>query len=905
MSSLLRLLIVSSSLTAFIMFSGFHQPLEKWIKAKSFEFWVHTVSSHLTIVEIDAKSIGDIGVWPWSRDVHAAAIENLAKAKPRKLFIDIDFSSKSASSEADRKLSDSLNHFAQQSELLLPAFLQPVSIGQTKWVAKKAEHLEVNPVRYVSVNLIPDHNGVVTSAPSGFDYDEAFFPIAGGVLSESSITGTLIDFSISPGSFTYVSFVDLLNDRVPYELLQDRMVLIGATAIELGDNITVPVYSSLPGVLVQALIAETFKKGALLEVSKKNELLLVAAILIISSMFFLRLTWQRGLISVVLLIGAWILFSSFSTQVLRIILPVALPSMVLIVCYVVSILFSLNKNIFEKIDLQFRLGSKESLLRNLFKTSNEAIVCLDKEGFIKEISKTGKELTGFCVEGNKELHINELLPSVILSKSEDYDKPVDTILMSRNGDFIPVEICLTKINFECALSHTLIVRDIRQRIQRERELEYQATYDGLTDLPNRSSLLKKLIEKSETNEITQIATLDLTLFKQINDLHGHVIGDLLLKESASRLKVSMASNGHWFHLGGDQFVCMFTTETSEKELIHIAEKLIQLIAQPYDFSQQANDVVLEISACIGISEFTESMRCPTTLLRRADLALQRAKQSLSQIAIYSEEMDAVLNRQIALAPKLQRAIRDDVLFLVFQPKISLSDFSVHGVEVLTRWIDNGEYIRPDWFIETAENTRLIAYMTEWMVDKLIETTRYWPKNNLPKNIAFNLSAQLLDSPSLIEEICKKLVVEQDYCEFEFEITESSLMLNQERALYSLEIIRGYQFNITVDDYGTGYSTLEYLNTLNPTKLKIDKSLVQHCDSDNKNRIIVGSTIHMAKELGLKVVAEGIETKEEEDFLLGLNCEYAQGYRYAKPMKFDDLIKWNDQWNDALDVCNIR
>ncbi|MBR9805171.1 bifunctional diguanylate cyclase/phosphodiesterase, partial [bacterium] len=378
---------------------------------------------------------------------------------------------------------------------------------------------------------------------------------------------------------------------------------------------------------------------------------------------------------------------------------------------------------------------------------------------------------------------------------------------------------------------------------------------------------------------------------------GHALGDQLLQNVAQRLKnlsekYDDSTQQQVFRLGSDEFAYLCSPQLEEQYSVALAKQLIDTLSMPYDVEHAQ----VEISACIGITQIRNGNDDATQIIKRADLALQRAKQSSEPIALYAEDMDEALNRQIALAPLLRQAIKCDELHLAFQPKICSHDHSVHGFEVLCRWNDhNGQAIPADWFITTAENSRLIKPLTEWVIKRLLSIESEWQRRQMPRNLAFNLSARLLDNTALIRKLCEKLRASQGYCEFEFEITESSLMTNPKRALASINAIRQAGFAISIDDYGTGYSSLAYLCDLDASALKIDRSFITNCHSNETNRIIVSSTVRMAHELGLRTVAEGIETAEEEKLLHSLGCDYLQGYRYSKPLVLDEIIPWFEKW----------
>lgn len=878
-----------------VFFAGVNIPTERWFQAKVFEYLMHTVPSNLVIVEIDAKSIDAVGAWPWKRSMHAEVLTKIASAKPKQVFVDIDFSASSTARE-DAILVESLSALSAVSELMLPVFIQNESVSSTKKIISKPSNFVLRNVNYVSVNLQMEKMGAVRYFSPGFEYQSVFYPLAAAALSDVESSGGNINFAIDPASFTYLSYIDVLEGKVDLSLFDGKSVLLGATAVDLGDNIPVPLHGFLPGVVVQALIAETINGGGLTEMSNAWMLILLFLLIFISCSLFSFLPWKIGGALIPVLWVFWVCASATIGYLLQKIFPVPLPLLAITVSYITITIFKYDKNIFETIELQIQLKFIDSLLLNILSTSNDCIICVDSNGDILKASNKYIQLIDQPSEAIEKKNISNYLPGLDYDNYGSDVEPVDTNLHMDNGEYIPVEVSFTKIAFKSYFAYTtILVRDLRKRIAREKALEYQSLHDELTGLPNRAYLFKVLDEHLSAKKGLTIFLIDLSFFKQVNDYYGHQIGDRLLQAVSKRLQQLLLKDMQCFRLGGDEFVCLFDSQFTALYAQNTAGAVIDALSAPY----AVEHAQIEISASIGIADSSAEDITVMNIVKQADLALYHAKKNFMAIAYYEKSMSHSAMRQIELLPQLRHAMKEDELYFVYQPKIDLNTMSVYGVEVLSRWKNkNNDYIPPSEFIEVAENTRLIMPLTLYLCESLLKSEAIWKQNNLPSKISFNLSVRLLENIDTIREICALLDNSINYFDFEFEITESSVMESIERTNASVRTITDAGYKISIDDYGTGHSSLAYLANLNATTLKIDRSFVNKCNINESNNIIIRSTISMAHELGLVVVAEGIENKEEARVLKQANCDVAQGFFYGKPMVLTDFIDWYVEWENS-------
>ena len=428
-------------------------------------------------------------------------------------------------------------------------------------------------------------------------------------------------------------------------------------------------------------------------------------------------------------------------------------------------------------------------------------------------------------------------------------------------------------------------RDITDKKRQLAALEYQANHDPLTGLPNRFYLKQKLeMHLGMLKDHGQVALfmLDLDRFKEVNDTLSHHAGDLLLIEFAKRLQnVLTGVGGEIARLGGDEFAIIYTRVRNERDLFWLAELMLRTMQSPFDIE----NIKVEIEASLGIAVAPDHGLTTSSLLRCADVAMYRAKKEMKRYCLYDSELDPYTPERLALMNDLGRAIRAGELDIHFQPKINLAGGDLAGFEALVRWNhpERG-LLMPGDFIPFAEIGELIVPLTYQVIEKSIRQLKSWNDEGIHTSIACNLSTRLLMDEDLsyhIEAFLSSYKVEPS--SFELEITETALITEPERAKEILNRISGMGIRLSIDDFGTGYSSLALLKSLPLNALKIDLLFVSQMLVSEQDAIIVSSTINLAHNLGLKVVAEGVECRETLEKLREIGCDQAQGYFIGLPM----------------------
>ncbi|NTS78351.1 EAL domain-containing protein [Catenovulum sp. SM1970] len=428
------------------------------------------------------------------------------------------------------------------------------------------------------------------------------------------------------------------------------------------------------------------------------------------------------------------------------------------------------------------------------------------------------------------------------------------------------------------------------------ELEKLAYYDPLTNLPNRRffrdhlHFMLQAVRKNDSG--LAVMMLDLDHFKKVNDSLGHDAGDELLIQIAKCIRNSVFEEDVVSRMGGDEFMLLLNNNDGGKTVEAIAERILAAIKQPISLF----DHDLQVSASIGIATFPEDASSVEGLIKNADMALYKAKASgRNQFAFFSSELDSALKEAVRIENKLKNALMKNQFQIYIQPQIALADKSVFWGEALIRWIDKDDgFIPPDKFIPVAEESNLIVAIGNWVINEVCEiiSTHQADLREIGiQGIAINLSAKQFFSNTLVADIHNIFDIHNiDPSMIEFEITESLVMEDAPKAVEIMRQIRTLGCRLSIDDFGTGYSSLAYLKKFPINSVKIDRSFITGIPADKNDVEISSAILAMAHNLGLEIVAEGVETTEHVDFLAKHRCEYAQGYLFAKPMPVKELLK---------------
>jgi diguanylate cyclase (GGDEF)-like protein len=420
----------------------------------------------------------------------------------------------------------------------------------------------------------------------------------------------------------------------------------------------------------------------------------------------------------------------------------------------------------------------------------------------------------------------------------------------------------------------------------------QARTDDLTELPNRRMFLETLdrdLHRRDPQTPLAVAVVDLDRFKEINDSFGHHLGDQLLRMVAARLGEAIGTAGVLARLGGDEFGLILPT-ADEDRAREIAAALLAALRRPFDLEQTA----LHVDASIGVAVFPGHGTDRITLLRHADTAMYAAKTDHSGVAVaIAGADDDAGRRRLTTLEELRTGLDRGELTLHYQPQMHLASGTVSGVEALVRWNHPGRgLVYPDGFLPIAEHAGLMGRLTTQVLEIALQQSRTWHAEGLNLTIAVNLSASNLQDPDLPSYVADALLRHGVPAgALHLEVTEEILMRDAARATQVLTALRTMGIRLAVDDYGTGYSSLAYLHALPVDDLKLDRAFVSHCDTDPRSAAIVKSTVELAHNLDMRMIAEGVENEAVLELLEQWDCDLVQGYHLARPQHPDRLTPW--------------
>ncbi|MER2008446.1 MAG: EAL domain-containing protein [Psychrobacillus sp.] len=531
-------------------------------------------------------------------------------------------------------------------------------------------------------------------------------------------------------------------------------------------------------------------------------------------------------------------------------------------------------------ELQHLSNEKELILNS----AGEGIFGIDLCGRITFCNPASEKMLGY----EKGELIGTLSSSVICEETE-HSSFGETVQMfcKKDKTNLAVEYVLSSIVEDGnVIGQVVTFKDITERKKMEEEIRYLAYYDSLTDLPNRVLLndkLKKILEDKEQQGA--ILYLDLDRFKLVNDSLGHSYGDLLLREVANRLQIVIPTDAIASRQGGDEFTVVLPNIQSKKDVLDAVEQISDIFSQP--FSLMGNEIYIKTS--IGISMFPKDGVDVEVLIKNADAAMYKSKEkSGTGYHFFEQEMNTRSLESIQLENALYKALDRNELDVYYQPQIDSRTNDIIGVEALLRWIHPTKgMISPADFIPIAEDTGLIVPIGEWVLENACKQLKEWHKEgNDFMSVSVNLSSRQFEENDLVEMVQRVLSDIELAPEFlHLELTENQIIKNKDLTVEMMEQLKEIGVKIAIDDFGTGYSSLGYLKNFPIDALKIDKSFIQDIrEDDDSNSAITNTIITLAENLMLNVIAEGVETKEQLDFLLSKGCYLMQGYYFSVPLK---------------------
>ena len=540
---------------------------------------------------------------------------------------------------------------------------------------------------------------------------------------------------------------------------------------------------------------------------------------------------------------------------------------------------------------------------SILSSMNEAIIVTSADGTITRINEATSRLLDYTSDelvGQNMDIIVDRKKGRPLEPDSGMGIPREAYLLSKSGERVPVSYTSSSIRNDDGLAGDCIyaAQNITERRKAEKRIRYLARIDALTKVPNRMQfqhLLQRAIARARrSNKSLCLFYIDIDKFKEINDTFGHLAGDTTLETVAERLTSALPRDSVIGRLAGDEFAVIVDKLDAGAEirpsLDKLASTLLDCLADP--FFVQGHEVFM--TASMGVAFYPADARNVIDLIRNADAALYHSKKNGGNLfSYYLPEMNEAAVERLMTKSKLKRAFERNELLVHYQPKYNIETGQVFGAEALVRWeLPERGIILPSDFIPIAEETNLIIEIGEWVLDRVCEDFRYWQRSvSSAGRVSVNLSLKQLRQPNFIQRISSILrSYEVSPTSLELEITETTLMEDPERTIKLLNELYSLGLHLAIDDFGTGYSSLSALQQFPISTLKIDKSFVRDVAICSDDATIVGTIIHMGKSLKMDVVAEGVETEDQLNFLQQMDCTYVQGLLFGDPMSSDNYLE---------------
>lgn len=545
--------------------------------------------------------------------------------------------------------------------------------------------------------------------------------------------------------------------------------------------------------------------------------------------------------------------------------------------------------------------------QTILNAMEEGLVTLNENGKIISSNNAMSVIFGYPPSEIEGMELHNIIVSSDIQTSQEtqylLDNQIDGFNVyksdekgrRKDGSQLPLKIEIREVFLGEEKHYTVLFRNVTEQFEAEKLIRQMAWHDSLTGLANRNLLSDRLNEAlkmaSRIDRKVCVMLLDLDKFKPVNDLFGHSTGDKLLKVVSERLLNCAREVDTVARLGGDEFAIIFTSIEDEKNIIKIADRIIQSLQEPTEIDGN----VIQIGTSIGISFYPSDADTPAELIRMADVALYQAKDDGRRIfRLYDPQMDAESKTQKQIEIDLNKALENNELLLHYQPQINAGDNKLIAAEALIRWNHPEKgMISPYEFIPVAELCGLMIPIGQWVLNTACKATKEWQKKGLPYiRICVNISARQFQADNFVDTIKEALKFSRlSPCWLELEITEGMVIKNTDTVVTKLEQLKELGIHLSIDDFGTGYSSLAYLKRFPVDTLKIDQSFIRNIHKDPDDAAITDAVIRLGHSLGLSVVGEGVETEEHVKVLREKGCDVLQGYHFCRPIPYDEFEKY--------------
>ncbi len=856
----------------------------------------------IVFVDIDGRSLKQVGVWPWPRSLHGTLVDRLMDAGADTIAFDVDFSAASTQTE-DAAFEAALQRAGGYVQLAALRQLSDAD-GETR-VTLPLERFR-DDAELVTVNVPIGSGGLVRSYPFGLTLDGVSYDSLGASLARvrgPSDRSFLIDYSIDPGRIDRVAAVDVLSGAFDTDRIAGKTVVIGASALELRDTFVVPIHGVVPGAMLQILAAETLVQGRMLMPLGW----LPVALTILFMAFYAVILGRRMplmaaiaggiLLAVAAELAALIMQSRFGLLVDTAAVHVAQLALV-----VVALVFEVRTRRLAHAEASQQRDATQGILDQVIADNFDGVVVVDDAGRVLTASRLAEDILGAGLVGRLASAVlpkainNDLQRMLTSGQSTPTIEPAEVELSGASGMPRILEYAITRSEVSGGRRAArrrvacLTFRDITERRRSEERLKFLATHDPLTGALSRLQLVEEVhahcaSEKGRQAGATMVL-IDLSRFKTVNETLGHGYGDAVLRQVSSRLQ---ACGGDVLaRLGGDAFALFLKRRLPQDELLGWGKEIVKRISEPYRLGGGHQAL---ISASAGISHSGLSGFDPDVLLSHADMALSDAKETPGGgVVLFVQDMDDRIKEKLDMDAALRQAIEQKQLSLTFQPQVSLDDERLIGVEALVRWTHPElGIVSPARFIPLAEETGMIIEIGHWvMLEACLEVMR-WPE---PVRLAVNVSPIQLEMGDVVGCVREALTISGlPPDRLDVEITEGTFVSKSQHVVDTLERLHALGVGVALDDFGTGYSSLSYLGRLPLDKIKIDQSFVRRLPADAESSAIIRAVMTLSDTLGKVVVAEGIETADQAWMLRMMGCQMGQGYYFGRPRTGAEMLTW--------------
>ncbi len=875
---------------AIVLLSGWHGGLRHDLVDLRFAWQSRQPSGDIVVVAIDAPSIDQIGVWPWPRSLYAQLLRQLQKAGVQDIALDVDFSTPSDAA-SDRNFAEALE--GAGGSVVLPSFQQPrtdrTNLHVNRPLPQFAEH---SWPALVNVEVGPD--GLVRRYPFGEKLDGTFVPSMATVLAAQYVENRapfLIDYSIRAARIPKVSFADVVRgDEATLRQLKGRKVIVGGTALELGDRFSVPNGAILSGPVLQALAVESLLQNRALQWTSAT---VTAAGLVLLAMMML-ITWRRLSAGrrVVLLIA-----SALAIETAAFALQAAAPFILDTSLFHIACIVYVAAIALDEINIRALLGKvAENRFQRVAMSLGDGLICTDSKYVITDWNPGATAIFGHPPEAMIGRPFDEIcahdLSSAMPAFSIDHIArlPSGSVIefdgRRSNGEVFPVEASFSRWQGADGYQFGAILRDISVRRREAAKIQYLAEHDTLTGLINRHTLLVRLAgmiakARADSHEVA-LLVIGLEGFQQVNQMLGHASGDLVLRAISERLAARIPGSGVVARLNGDEFAIAARLADIGGSIKNYAEQIGACFHAPL----LAGDREHRVRVSIGAAVFPDGGDTADELLSNSHMALSRARATQrGGHVLFEDTIRRDLETRLTLEAELALAVNREEFELFYQPQRHLGDGRLIGAEALIRWRHPVRgLVSPAEFMPVVNTSPISNRIAEWVINTACATAAAWERTGHAIRIGVNLSPSLLSSGDLADTVQRALASSGlSPTNLELEITEDILLDDEKSALDTFLKIQKLGVRIVFDDFGTGFASLSYLKKFPLDGLKIDQSFVFGLLANPDDAAIVSSTIGLSKQLGLSVIAEGIEDGATADFLVRMGCEEGQGYFFGRPM----------------------